>query len=119
VCDECHREKRRVRVKEFKRPHLAIPEPNWCLLEQGFVCLGPATRSGCGAPCIKANLPCRGCYTAPADVTDRGTAMIGAIGSILDAATEERAQEMIARIVDPVGTFYRFSLASSMLKGRR
>ena len=119
VCDECPREKRKTRIKEFVRPHLKAPEPDWCLLEQGFVCMGPATRSGCGAPCLKANLGCRGCYTAPAGVSDRGTAMIGAIGSLLDATTEERAQEMVGRIVDPVGTFYRFSLASSMLKGRR
>ena len=54
VCDECPREKRQVRIKEFKRPHEARPEPDWCLLEQGFVCLGPATRSGCGALCLKA-----------------------------------------------------------------
>jgi F420-non-reducing hydrogenase small subunit len=119
VCDECPREKRKTRIKEFVRPHMKVPEPDWCLLEQGFVCMGPATRSGCGALCLKANLPCRGCYTAPADVQDRGTAMIGAIGSLLDATTEEKAQEMVARILDPVGTFYRFSLASSMLKGRR
>jgi len=38
-----------------------------CLLEQGFMCLGPVTRQGCGgaggAPrCIDARVPCRGCY---------------------------------------------------------
>jgi F420-non-reducing hydrogenase small subunit len=119
VCDECKREKRKVRIKEFARPYQKIPEPDWCLLEQGFVCMGPATRSGCGAPCLKANLACRGCYTAPGDVEDRGTAMIGAIGSLIDATIEERAQEIIGQIVDPVGTFYRFSMASSQLKGRR
>jgi F420-non-reducing hydrogenase small subunit len=37
-----------------------------CLLEQGFMCLGPVTAAGCagmGIPsCIKARVPCRGCY---------------------------------------------------------
>jgi F420-non-reducing hydrogenase small subunit len=119
VCDECTREKRKVRIKEFKRPHLHLPEPNWCLLEQGFVCVGPATRSGCGALCPKAGLTCRGCYGASGEAGDQGTAMLSAIGSMFDATTEERARELADQVADPVGTFYRFGLASSVLKGVR
>jgi F420-non-reducing hydrogenase small subunit len=119
VCDECPREKRQVKIKGFRRPHEAIAEPEWCLLEQGFICMGPATRSGCGALCLKANQPCRGCYGPSGDVVDQGAAMISAVGSILDATTEERAREMVDQIVDPVGTFYRFTMASSDLKGNR
>jgi F420-non-reducing hydrogenase small subunit len=119
VCDECHREKRRIRIKEFRRPHMAIPEPNWCLLEQGFVCLGAATRSGCGALCTRAELGCRGCYGSTGLTTDQGTAMLSAIGSQIDATTDGRAREIVEQIVDPTGTFYRFSLASSALKAHR
>jgi len=119
VCDDCSLEKRQVRIKEIRRPHEAIPEAGWCLLEQGFICMGPATRSGCGALCIKANLSCRGCYGPCREVQDQGAAMIGALGSILDADTEERAREMVDSIVDPVGTFYRFTMASGDLKGRK
>jgi F420-non-reducing hydrogenase small subunit len=119
VCDECPREKRLTKIGAFKRPHLAIPEPDWCLLEQGFVCNGAATRSGCGAKCPSVNLPCRGCYGPTGDVADQGAAFIGALGSLLDADTEERARELIDQIVDPVGTLYRFTLASGDLKGHR
>jgi F420-non-reducing hydrogenase small subunit len=119
VCDTCAREKRQVRISGFKRPHEALPEPGWCLLEQGFLCMGPATRGGCGALCLKANLPCRGCYGPAGTAEDQGMAMIGALGSILDATTEARARELVAQVVDPVGTFYRFSLSSSHLKGGR
>ena len=45
--------------------------------------------------------------------------MISAIASNFEADNEEQVQEMIDQIVDPVGTFYRFSLASSELKGCR
>lgn len=119
VCDECPREKKKVKIKKIQRPHEAIPEPDWCLLEQGFLCAGPATRSGCGALCIKADLPCRGCYGASGQSEDQGTALISAIASNFDAENEEQVEEMINQIVDPVGTFYRFSLSSSELKGRR
>jgi F420-non-reducing hydrogenase small subunit len=38
-----------------------------CLLEQGFMCMGPVTAAGCagrGLPpsCIRARVPCRGCF---------------------------------------------------------
>jgi F420-non-reducing hydrogenase small subunit len=39
-----------------------------CLLDQGFLCMGPVTLAGCagmnaGSPrCIKARVPCRGCH---------------------------------------------------------
>ncbi|MCF6186396.1 MAG: methyl viologen-reducing hydrogenase [Desulfobulbaceae bacterium] len=37
-----------------------------CLLEQGFLCMGPVTAGGCGhqgePACIRARVPCRGCY---------------------------------------------------------
>lgn len=119
VCDECSLEKRLVKIEQFRRPYETLPEPGWCLLEQGLVCMGPATRGGCGALCTKARLPCRGCYGPSGQVTDQGMAMVGALGSLLNAETEERARELIDQIVDPVGTFYRFSLASSDLKGMR
>jgi F420-non-reducing hydrogenase small subunit len=119
VCDECHREKRKTRISEFRRPHLSVPEPNLCLLEQGYVCMGAGTRSGCGALCTKAELACRGCYGASGAARDQGTAMLSAIGSLIDATTEEQAREIVDQIADPTGTFYRFSLASSALKAHR
>lgn len=38
-----------------------------CLLEQGFMCMGPVTRAGCGGrsgrpQCVSACIPCRGCH---------------------------------------------------------
>ncbi len=119
VCEECKLEKRLVRIKQFKRPHEVEPEPDWCLLEQGIICMGPATRSGCEARCTDAGMPCRGCYGPSGDVEDQGTAMVSAVASLLDVEDEETAQKLIAEIVDPAGTFYRFSMGSSMLKGRK
>ena len=37
-----------------------------CLLEQGLLCMGPVTAGGCGGKdtplCLRARVPCRGCY---------------------------------------------------------
>ncbi len=119
VCDECSREKRLLKIKQFRRHHMFRPEPGWCLLEQGVLCMGPATRSGCGAMCLKADMRCEGCYGPPAGVEDQGAAMAGALGGLVDAATEQQAQEIVDQIPDPLGSFYRFTMASSMMKGRR
>lgn len=127
VCDECPFEKKvKCKIERFKRPHLdkpdltPLPELNnkpQCLLEQGFVCLGPATRDGCGALCLKANMPCEGCYGPNEHLEDQGAKIAGAIGSMVDTqGSDERAKKIVDEIVDPVGTFYRFGMSSSILK---
>lgn len=74
VCDTCptKREgkgavdmvKRFLENAEFE-PGAPLDEMR-CLLEQGYMCMGPVTAAGCakrGAPrCISARVPCRGCF---------------------------------------------------------
>lgn len=116
-CDVCTRKKSSsgVRIKEFKRPHLVELDPEICFLEQGIICSGPATRAGCGLPCIKGNMPCRGCYGPPDGVEDQGAKLLSAIAAIIDAETPEDVARIMDTIVDPVGTYYRFSLSDSIL----
>jgi len=119
VCDECPRPKRNTRVKAFVRPHQIVPEPDWCLLEQGIVCMGPATRSGCVARCPSAAMPCRGCYGPAGDSIDQGTKMAAALGTLVDSEDEQVIIDTIAQIADPTGTFYCFSLPTSLMGGAR
>jgi F420-non-reducing hydrogenase small subunit len=116
VCDECPREKKEKKIKKFYRPQEIMIDPNECLLDQGILCMGPATRSGCDALCVKANIGCRGCYGTPPEVLDQGAKMVSALGSVLDATNPEEARKIIETLVDPMGTFYRFSMAASLLK---
>jgi len=115
-CDECPRERDVKKIKKFVRPHEIIPDPKICLMEQGIVCCGPATRSGCGAKCVTAGVPCRGCYGLPSNVRDAGAKMVSAVASVIDSTDPEEIQRIIDGIPDPVGTFYRFSLAGSLLR---
>ncbi len=89
--------------------------------------MGIATRSGCGALCPKVNMPCTGCYGPPEGVFDQGAKMVAALGSIIDIGdvkglTEDeinkRVDEVITSIPDFAGTFYKYSLPGSILKGR-
>jgi len=76
VCDSCPAKRegkgsvQRIRrfVKNARyQPDKPISEMR-CLLDQGFLCMGPVTLAGCagmnGGPprCIEARVPCRGCH---------------------------------------------------------
>lgn len=81
VCDECptKREKKASNIQLKRSLTGAEFEPGEpydnmrCLLEQGYLCLGPVTRAGCAGittepeekvipRCIKGYMPCRGCF---------------------------------------------------------
>lgn len=115
-CDECPRERNVKKIKKFIRPFEIVTDPDLCLLEQGIVCMGPATRAGCNAKCVSAGVSCRGCYGLPANIRDQGAKMASALASVIDSTDPEEIDAIIATIPDPVATFYRFSLADSMIR---
>jgi F420-non-reducing hydrogenase small subunit len=116
LCNECKRTKTDRKITKLVRTYETIPDPEKCLLEQGIVCMGPATRGGCGNICLDANMPCRGCYGPLPNVTDQGAKMLSALSSIFDAESEEEIAKLADSIVDPIGTFYRFGLARSPMR---
>ncbi len=120
LCDTCPRQKpEEIRISEIRRVHEVAPDPEKCFLEQGIICLGPVTRSGCGERCIKANMPCRGCFGPTDTVADQGVKFVSSLASILDADDPKEAERLIKAIADPIGTFYRFSLPASILRRRQ
>jgi F420-non-reducing hydrogenase small subunit len=119
VCEECKHTREEKRIKKFHRYHEVIADSTKCLFDQGIICAGPATRGGCGALCTKVDVPCRGCYGPPPHVVDQGAALLSAVASVVDADTEEEAKRIVDEIADPIGTFYRFGLAASLLHRSR
>ena len=121
VCDQCPRVRENTKVKAFHRPHEVIADRARCFMEQGIICAGPATRGGCNqwnkSPlCISADMPCRGCYGPPDGIPDQGSKLLSAVASIIEVEKEEDLPKVLDQIVDPVGTFYRFGLADSLLQ---
>jgi F420-non-reducing hydrogenase small subunit len=128
VCDQCSRTRERKQIGEFFRTYQIVPDGTRCLADQGLLCLGLATRGGCGALCPQVNMPCSGCYGAPEGVRDQGGKMVAVLGSVFAPApfrnfTEQqladRAQAAFGSIPDPAGTFYRYTLAGSILGQKR
>lgn len=119
VCDECTRKRNVKTIKEFKRiQHVAI-DPEICLLEQGVLCSGPATRSGCNALCPAAGSPCIGCYGPAEGVLDYGARLMSAIASVIDSNDPDEIERILDGIPDPAGMFYRFNLAGSVLRASK
>jgi F420-non-reducing hydrogenase small subunit len=117
VCETCPRTRSEKRIKEFKRTWQVLPDPQVCFLEQGLVCCGIATRAGCGALCPAVNSPCIGCYGPTDDSLDFGARLMAGLSSVIDSANPEEIERIVAQgIPDPIGTFYRFGLAGSLLR---
>jgi len=119
VCDECTRSRNEKRIKQFTRiQHLQV-DPQLCLLEQGILCCGPATRSGCTALCPKAGSPCVGCYGPVDGALDYGARLMTAVASVIDSTQPDEIEQILNGIPDPAGSFYRFNLAGSLLRASK
>lgn len=121
LCDECPRKASKpadLSFAEFARPHQKLLDPAKCFLSQGVVCMGPATRSGCGAQCTCGNMPCTGCFGPTSRVRDQGAKILSSLCANIGAKGEKEINQVLENIPDPVGTFYRYGLATSRLRRR-
>jgi len=122
LCEECPRKESRpeqLSLAEVKRPHQVLIDETTCLLAQGVLCLGPATRAGCEALCVKGNMPCTGCFGPTSRVKDFGGKALSAMASVAGGKDEAEIARAFENIPDSVGTFYRYSLPSSLLRRKR
>ncbi|UCD40175.1 MAG: oxidoreductase [Candidatus Bathyarchaeota archaeon] len=110
ICDECPRERKDRQLTEIKRIYEIDDDFKTCFWDQQVICMGPATRAGCGAQCPNVNMPCTGCDGPGPLVTDQGAAAVSALASIAVSP------DVTKQVVDPIGTFYKYSLANSILR---
>ncbi|MBC8401091.1 MAG: methyl viologen-reducing hydrogenase [Candidatus Marinimicrobia bacterium] len=115
VCDDCptkREEKSDVGLKRPLQDAEFVPEEYSsmrCLNEQGVLCLGPVTRSGCGKQfnggeivprCIKGFMPCRGCFGPIREGANPLIDMMTALSSIgLDAKLVEDRRALLNRYI--------------------
>jgi F420-non-reducing hydrogenase small subunit len=115
VCEDCPLEREKKAIASIKRPLEVPPLEERCLLEQGYLCLGPATRTGCGGHekvprCIAGNFPCRGCM---GPIRYGGNQMVDLMGALATIGINVR------EIPDRLATFNRFVGGHNKLRVRK
>ena len=116
VCDDCPVEREKKAVTTVKRPlekvEFAPGQPLGevrCFMEQGYLCQGPATRSGCGGAdkvprCVRAYMTCRGCFGPIRAGANPMVDMMGALSSIgLDPRQIEDRMATFNRFIGVIG----------------
>ncbi len=122
LCDMCPRRKEYRRITKIVEPHEIDVDPDLCLMDQGILCLGPATVGGCNARCTRAGQPCRGCYGPTTAVQEQGASALTAIASLFPVLDEDATMgedaiiDIMSTIKDPLGYFYAFTMGKSLIK---
>ncbi len=114
VCDVCKRNPtanggERKLISSVKRTIDGSPTQDGCLLEEGYLCLGPISQGDCGGSCPKVNIPCRGCGGPIPGVKDFGMRAISACAALFDK------EELVDQVPSPTKLFNRYSLPGSIL----
>lgn len=112
VCGTCDRNgnmnKKMTQIKRYYEG--PVYDNGTCFINQGYICMGPLTQAGCGAICLNnGNTICNGCYGPVFGVTEQGARGISTIASLADVDINAIKEG----ILDPVGLFYRYTLAAS------
>jgi F420-non-reducing hydrogenase small subunit len=61
-------------------------------------------------------MPCTGCFGATSRVRDQGAKILSSLCSNIAPKEEDDIEKVLAGIPDPVGAFYRYGLAKSLLR---
>ncbi len=128
VCSQCPRQmkpiKQPIDEKFFKK---GSPGPdvdsNTCLLSQGYLCLGPVTVAGCGAPCTRAGIPCFGCGGPSPDIAvrrdqDIPVALARIIATLAGMDPVEGGEKVLRILLKVYGPrrFYTFTSGSEVFR---
>ena len=63
-------------------------------------------------------MPCTGCFGGTSRVLDQGAKMLSSFCSNLESKDEAGINQALTGLPDPVGSFYRYGMAKSILRRR-
>jgi F420-non-reducing hydrogenase small subunit len=112
VCDTCPRIiNSSSTMTRVKRDYESLPNMDDCLIEQGYICMGPVTKAGCGGLCMRVNAPCTGCFGQTEWVADQASRFADVVTKGFNVALSK--EELLNQVKDHLGTFQKFTLASN------
>jgi F420-non-reducing hydrogenase small subunit len=113
VCQECGRRKDR----EIRPAHLTgflkgEVQPDLCLVNQGYLCIGTSTRGGCRALCTRPGHPCVGCRgPSNAFIEKESAAWFTSILKVFTNMTDIPAEEVDAALHSPQYAMFLFQFS--------
>ena len=111
VCDTCPRIiGSKSTMTRVKRDYEQLSNMEDCLIEQGYICMGPVTKAGCGGLCIRVNTPCSGCYGQTKWGVNQAERFADTVIKGFNVSLSR--EELLSQVKDPIGTFEKFTLAS-------
>ncbi|MCP4694794.1 MAG: protein kinase [Desulfobacterales bacterium] len=119
LCIECGRKRKNILgsgpdfVADDVRSIMELEkiDPDLCFLEQGVLCMGISTRSGCEGRCVKNNIPCQGCMGPAPHIKETGAKWANTLGSLLPGGSIRFRHDL-------VGIGYCYTLPISMMPHR-
>ena len=113
VCQDCGRKK----LRDMRPEHLVgfqtgTVDPDICLINQGYLCIGSSTRGGCGAPCTRAGHPCVGCR-GPSDtfIEKESSVWMKSIARVFHGMTDIPEEEIQAGLRSPQLALFLFQFS--------
>jgi F420-non-reducing hydrogenase small subunit len=120
VCQECGRKK----LKDMRPKHLTgfqrgEEDPDICLINQGYLCVGSSTRGGCRALCTIPGHPCVGCR-GPSDllIEKDSQAWLESIQRVFAGMTDIPLEEIREGLLSPQLALFLFQFSDYAGTGR-
>lgn len=119
VCSECSRSVEHGAVRKWSvHPGPGVPSTS-CLLNRGFLCLGPVTRGGCKAACPVRGAACIGCRGPSAMVlSSQLHSIFGDMVKFVSLSTGAKEEKTGKKLMGMLRSMYLFTAGDPLTRGR-
>jgi len=119
VCGKCNRRMDKTDITELKRNIEGIPDPDVCLLSQGYICLGSVSLDRCLAPCPNQGMVCIGCTgPTPRIIMNPYRDIRTEVAERMAKLTKIKEATIIKEIENFARTYYSYYMGAPVLRNK-